>query len=100
MRRTSLIVGDTARALSDQATRLVVEHSIGITPAYGALTAWALVQQGQIDSGLSQMLHGFCASPMVTVHEFTVSSPITLLNSSRLVIVCLPMVTIQTSMRL
>jgi tetratricopeptide (TPR) repeat protein len=47
----------TAGAVSEEAGTLLAEHGLsGLAVAYIALEAWVLVQQGQIDAGLSQML--------------------------------------------
>jgi predicted ATPase len=46
-----------ARAYNDEAMRLIAEHGLrGLTSACMALEAWALVQQGQVEAGLSEML--------------------------------------------
>jgi predicted ATPase len=47
----------TAQGFSDEATTLIAEHGLPVIALQSVpLAAWVLVQQGQIESGLSQML--------------------------------------------
>src|SRR5262249_38065904 len=48
---------NTARAFSEECATFIAQHGLpGLAPALVPLGAWALVQLGQIEAGLSQML--------------------------------------------
>jgi predicted ATPase len=55
----NLLLGEptTARAFNEEANALIAQHGLpGLAIAHMPLEAWALVQLGQIDAGLSEML--------------------------------------------